>query len=858
MNKFHKTILATMVVAAMPLIAATDNTIYVTTTTDEDGENNSACSLREAIKASTTKKAYGGCNAGLVSVTDTIKLKEGVYTLTHGPLIIGSNVNITGVEPTAYDHPDAVTDIYPARTALKTTIQGSGTTIFDSTVSRNSINLTNVILQGGKTAGNGGAIHAGGAVTLNRVQILDSTAQGSGGAVYLEGANTSLSVADSLFQNNSAAVQGAVIGMSCIDNVSWTVRSINLDRSALVGNIAPTSKNLIEYCGTPTASVTNSTIANNQTAGTGSIIQYTHDQKNGIDVLHPNSSLSLVSNTIVRNTSGTTLLYDNVGRLGLSHNVLAYNAGGPSCRYSLGDASTLTSSNVTASFNAVKKTGINGGLEDVCQLPQNVYVNGNDHTVDLSGVAFDSVLYGMQAPSESNGFLPVFLPKLNNGVKLIDAGAQDSCASYDQRGLNRHITSFTSDVSALSSPNPCDIGSVEIGQLRVVNIGNAANTSYVTAINNYQTNVDTYTNALKDSTTPTDFISYYKMRLATEQRNLTEIQNPNTARYRQVYVSILPDSVQQEQLNDTGSSFVKFLTATDEFNAAQYDVSTEALGRGTAEFMLTRDKDAALTRARNGDRTLIDTSLASQIKCTWNPTLKQVMISHIEANPQLPYQTVAGEFEYCRFTVKMKGDNAPSATGYIQAKIQNIAPIAKDDTFIVKYGSDQRIAMDLLTNDSDDGDGKPGIDGYPALQTPFFKDSTTGRFANIKITNGRPVYDKNGLVIKGAVRPEGGLGTLQFEYEQPCPDSSSTRPEQTCYGGKLVYTADNTFSPFNDSFKYKVLDNDLVESNEATVTITNTATTTDDTRPHGGGGAVGLFGVLGLATLAGLRRRMSK
>jgi CSLREA domain-containing protein len=51
MKNYKKGILATLVVATMPLIAATsDDTIKVTTFADEDGENANACSLREAIE----------------------------------------------------------------------------------------------------------------------------------------------------------------------------------------------------------------------------------------------------------------------------------------------------------------------------------------------------------------------------------------------------------------------------------------------------------------------------------------------------------------------------------------------------------------------------------------------------------------------------------------------------------------------------------------------------------------------------------------------------------------------------------------------------------------------------------------
>jgi CSLREA domain-containing protein len=330
---FRKSLLAIMVFAAMPLIAATDKTIYVTTLSDEDGENTSACSLREALKAASTNRAYGGCIAGQVSGTDKIVLKnikkgEGnTYTLK-GTLNIDSNVSITGEDAFSYDKPDTVNNTYPGRTELKTIIEGDGTfPLFNSTISRSSFSLTSIILRKGHSTTHGGAIRAGGTVTLNRVHILDSSAVGSGGAIYLEGQASALSITDGLIQGNTAS-RGAVLGMSCIDNVDWTKRSIAFERTAIVKNGinkdgTSTAQNIIEFCGTPTATITASTIGENRTSNNdqSAIIKYTHDQDTNsqIYVLHPASSLALNSNTIVKNESRSTLLYDNVGRLTLTY-----------------------------------------------------------------------------------------------------------------------------------------------------------------------------------------------------------------------------------------------------------------------------------------------------------------------------------------------------------------------------------------------------------------------------------------------------------------------------------------------------------------------------------------------------------
>lgn len=64
MKNYKKGLLAAMILSAMSLMAAEDKTIYVTTFADEDGENNNACSLREAIKTAKLDKSYGGCKVG--------------------------------------------------------------------------------------------------------------------------------------------------------------------------------------------------------------------------------------------------------------------------------------------------------------------------------------------------------------------------------------------------------------------------------------------------------------------------------------------------------------------------------------------------------------------------------------------------------------------------------------------------------------------------------------------------------------------------------------------------------------------------------------------------------------------------
>ena len=825
---YRKSLLALMILATFSVTAATDKTITVTTLEDEDGENTNACSLREAIKAATDNRAYGGCSGGQLDITDQIKLKAGTYKLKK-TLIVGSNLAITGDDAANYEAEDTYTGMFPARSDLKTRIEGDGSFgLFDTTAGRSGLTLNNVILSKGKNA-YGGAIRAGGPVTLSRVYILDSVANISGGAVYLEGVNANLTASDVLFKGNNAT-RGAVIGMSCIDNLGWTNHSVALERNSIIDNGSATAKNIIEYCGTAVSTISASTIAQN--TSNDSTLKFTHDEANKVYVLSPSSSLVLNSSTIVQNTTNSVLLYDNVGRLSLTGSILAYNKGGKSCRYGVANPGIalkdLKTSTVSAALNAVKLPTTTGSQDDVCDLPGHIYTANTDKFVNVSNITFSSLLNNLSPLKD--GILPFYLPKPKlggtNAINLIDA-AERSCSTNDQRGVLRNIESIGSEVA---SNNKCDIGSIEISNLYAADV-NTVNASASERANSYEKNIKFYEDLLASDDLDSKVVNRYKQFLREDQAALKAFKV--SLAYRQAYANIFDVSTALERYSDDQTS-----TTFDKFADDKYNVIVESLGRGSQLFI------------DNKDEALLNTQQKANISCVWNPDLKQVLIrrtDNIDGKPQA-ITTPAGEYEYCKYTLQLKSDKSIQSTGYVQAQIVNIAPVANNDEFTIKYGSNQQIDIDVLANDNDDGDGGPTVKGYPDQRTPFFKDLINGRFANIKLLK----------------KPQ--LGKLSFEYEQPCPDNSATRPEETCYGGKITYKANNTFSTFNDSFSYKVLDADLLESNEAEVKLINTATTTDDTRGNSGsssgggggssGGSLGLGGLFGLFGLAWLRRKM--
>ncbi len=79
MKNNKKTLLGIMVLSAMSLMAADNPIIQVTTFEDQNGEDLSKCSLREALVAAKQNMAFGGCSAGNTNrgVTDMIQLQAG-------------------------------------------------------------------------------------------------------------------------------------------------------------------------------------------------------------------------------------------------------------------------------------------------------------------------------------------------------------------------------------------------------------------------------------------------------------------------------------------------------------------------------------------------------------------------------------------------------------------------------------------------------------------------------------------------------------------------------------------------------------------------------------------------------------
>ncbi|WP_336167512.1 CSLREA domain-containing protein [Acinetobacter sp. 161(2023)] len=810
MKNYKKAFLALAVIAAMPLFADTTNgRIDVTTFADEDGENTDACSLREAIKTAELRKSYGGCTVidTRESTQKSIQLKAGTYTLTK-ELVPNVNIAIFGADPVDWQNKSVLTNDYPAQIALQTHINAQGKSrIFNTTTYKQPLSLNNTSLENGVTTGQGGAIYAGADLSLQNSQILSSQAV-SGGAIYLASPDITLSLNHSLLQYNNAT-QGSVLSMGCFSDTVYAPRTITLLSNSIIRNGDINSASTFEFCGKPQAALTNNTIAKNiANSANGSIIKFTGDTNNPANtssILSSSSSLTLLNNTIVENNANSTFLYDKLGTKKLSFNLLAYNAGSYACKYLLGAAAEEKSVGLILGFNALDWSSATGK----CDLPKESLPDGHTN-IDISIQAFSTLLNPLVEPATAyTGFLPIYYPKdIASDKDLIDVDkdGKGSCATTDQRGLNRLADGASYYQSA--SRNSCDIGVVELMKLTSGDLKDVSNISLMTLISTYQQNYDLFDKYIKDPKTPANFITYYKARLA-EFKNLLDnfTNNTDNTKYRAIYIDLknynlpLPD--------EDANHVLKF------FNTTDYNITTEPLGIGSLDDTYNKQEVDGLTDKEN-------------LFCEWKPAIQQIVFYRKD-----DVVTQAGSYAYCKYTITT-ADNKSTSSGLIKARFNNIEPISGDGTVTFKYLANETIPLNLLKYANDDGDGPVSTLSKPKSQ--FWVDEK-----GVEL----PIY------LPSKTSKDGIFKVVKADREGPCPEDDK---DKTCYGGNIYIQANNVFNVFNDSLTYNVYDADgKISSKAGTINLVSTATTTDDSR-SGGGGSLGILSIASLLGLMAYRR----
>lgn len=810
-------------------------TLKVTTTADENGENPTACSLREAVKASSTKQAFGGCPAGERYITDQIQLEGKTYALTQGPLEPTYAVTILGALGTSSGLQEPFDNTYPGRLPLTTIIEAQNSRIFDTAGRRAPLTLRALILRNGRAAGHGGAILAGGQIELERVNFENNQASGAGGAIFLAGTGSSLkAVQVNITGSHAGAQQPAVLGMSCFDDLQYTTRTLDLEQLSMTGNGDSQASAILDYCGASTASLTAVTLGQNTvgTATGNAIVRMLNGPASQRRVA-PASALTLTSVTLVNNQGAAGIAYDDAGRWTMANSILAFNNAPLQCDYQgsrpvdrINNFSHATNF-LAGTPNPVYGTTVTAYATPECEIPQAV---GVDKNVYQKGVAMADVLLPL---ADYNGFTLGYLPNPQSSL-LIDKGFLGSgCGAKDQRGAARNSGQRTGD--NYLSDIACDLGALEYQQLTANPDSGAVNSSYRTSMDKK----------------PPELTAEERAKLTEDEKKLLARLTDSVAdeidvytrqfSYRRIYADILTNDTPQEDVKpgSTPASVMNPLFRGGSAQPTVYVISAESLG----------------TAPTVSDNNLLPktafqpTANAADIKCQWVSSPKgyfdRLAIWRTDGRV-----TPAGESERCKYTISYNGR---TTTTVIQARVANQAPIAKDDEVTLKYGA-LSVPLDILANDSDDGDGPIDTNNDKLYDDPGLPGvAPERRGTSIFYLDPLQADPKKQAYIKITQPP--ALGTLRFEYEAGCPDNTSSTEQSTCYGGKLVYVSSNSYSKFNDSFKYMVYDRDMLPSNEATVNIINTATTTDN--KHAGGGSAGVPLLLALLGLA-LRRTRAR
>jgi len=802
MKNYKKALLALAVLANMPLFADTTNKrIEVTTFADEDGENTNACSLREAIKVAETRKSAYGCTVFSLDTDQVIQLKAGTYTLNK-ELVPNANISIYGYgereEDKIWSEKNVLTNDYPALPELKTRINAAGKSrIFNTAENQKALFLQNIIIENGIASNQGGAIYAGGNVTLLNSQILNSQAP-KGGAVFLGGSGVNLSITHSLLQGNQAST-GSVLAMSCKNGTEYAKREVTLTSSSIIKNGSSNSASTFEFCGEPKATFTINTIAQNiASTVNGVILKFTGDAipgntTNPSTILSGGSSLKLQNNTIVENNAHTTFLYDSLGGKELNFNIIGYNPAGYACRYLAGSAADLKNSGLRLSFNALNLSN----NTDKCDLPTEVLSSANK-TIDISGVPFNSLLERHEKAAAVTGFLPLYFPLVAAGKEdLIDVDPEGKaiCADIDQRGLARLPTNKLYYQPDNIARNSCDIGSVELMKLTAGDLRGLGNSSLTTLLEGYQTQYDT---AEKNLTNP--LYSYLWNVLKIDLANYKNLldQTKANAKYRAIYIDLKANGLPLP--NEDSSHLLKF------FNSTDYNINLEAVGTG-----LIDDKVTSVTK---DDR----------LFCEWNSALQQIIFYRSD-----DITTQAGDYNYCKYTISSK-DGSTQSSGLLEARFDNVAPVASDSKVVFQYLANEIIPLNLLKYANDDGDGP----------------------ANTLITKpNKPQFADLPIYLPSKTSKDGIFTVVKADREGPCPGEDK---DNTCYGGNIYIQAKNSFNNFNDTLTYYVYDADNKISNAGTISLVSSNTTAGGGNSGGGGGSLGILSLASLLGLAAYRR----
>ncbi len=797
MKIYKKSLFVVGLLSTFSLMAAESKIIKVTNFSDDD--NKSKCSLRQAIQTAYENKSVAGCNAGntLPGQRDYIQLEAGEYVLTQGELTPSSPVILYGELPFDEQQKDDLKGDYPKQLALKTTINAKGQSrIFNTSQTKASLTLNNLALVNGQAN-------------------VTSNDRGNGGALFIGG---SLELYNSSVSNSTAGGKGGAIYFAAGDQN----QSLSIVRTLLKANKAPQGSVWSMDCNakfspvTSSTNVTQSSIVENGDANSLSAIDVCGST--GVEI-----SNSTIAKNKANSTTGSIIsyistpnreLYDG-SLLSLVSNTVVENDAASTLLYDKFGTKLLISNvlafnggeNCRYSMKATDAKGenvslvaSNNAMAANCFLPappetETTKTEAAKNMILADNAAINHYLSGYKAESAYNLYLPLYYP-VNHGTETDFVDAgHQSCNSADQRGFSRLLV--TKLILDPTAINSCDIGSVELMRLAASDITALKNSSYSNLITAYENMIERLKAMQKDDANKSSLL-----QIEAELKDVESLlaNTKKYAKYRAIYIDPFELALPVEETTSNGELKLKAL------NADNYTVTVRAKGVGQI--------------VEGGDNPYSTQADPAQ-KCEWVPELKRIMFYRTDR--KITDSTLSELCEYTLTEIVKNGASAKSSSGVLIASFVNIAPVAKNDTYTINPESNLSVKVNPLSNDFDD-------DG-PVSGTETYYSDTPIRFESID----------SGLIMTA-------------EREGPCPDKYI---RDTCYGGEISFKVKNNLSQFDYQATYNYFDADGGMSNTATILLKNSAKNTNES--SSGGGAFGIWGLLGLVALGAYRqRRMQK
>lgn len=473
-------------VAGMPRAALVFN-IPVTTFEDQNGTDPAHCSLREAVKAVADRAPFGGCPAGSAFDRNRIQLQPGDYRLTEGEIRIGAEVVILGADSQAAARKDvkdpltgnaprlARPDYQDQSAAIGKTgtyiYADAGSRIFDAMA---SLAMSDVVLEGSASpaqtlpsavVGNGGVIIAAGPLELSNViirggRVTGSTAvAGNGGAIFLGGEGTGMTLTDVTIEGSQAQNKGGAIAVLCSRDLAVRAsHSLSITRSLFIGNSSAGGAGVIDACGRTDVSLTASTLSGNSSAANAGAITYLQGSAAGVGRV----TLSYVT---AAEQVGHVLAVNGLSSVTLTGSLLSrFNTvGGGSICFNPDVAVPWMEATVPAGHhNAIDSDG--NCSQFLSASGQNVAIApGTDINQVLMPIR-PSSYYPTTLTGKPYGLTDYYLPRIDAGSPIVDKAEElADCAQFDQRNVVRKHGAA------------CDIGAVE--RLQVTAADDAAESS---------------------------------------------------------------------------------------------------------------------------------------------------------------------------------------------------------------------------------------------------------------------------------------------------------------------------------------------------------------------------------------------